>query len=402
MPTYSTRPSIRITRALSLVFVALTACSKPAAPPPRPAVPVTVAVVRRGTAPHVVTANGQIDPLETARVVAQVSGLVTEVAFHEGDWVQQGQVLFRIDPRLYAAAMQQARAALARDTATAVYARRDAERLRALAVDDYVSKDIAEGQTATAASTMATVAADRAAIATAQFNLANTVITAPISGRTGSVLIRRGNLVLADPTLALVVINRTAPILVQFNVPASLFDDVQTAGRPRPLSVRVWPADPGSGSATASADTSTGMTLPIDTTAIHDAQGTLTFVDNAIDSTTGTVRLKAQLANADGRLWPGQFAFVALQLSVQPNVLLVPTTAVDIGTQPAVYVAQSNGQAVRRPVTLGVTVGRLVVVTSGLSEGERVITNGQSRLTAGARIRVVGVDSTMQVAESSP
>ncbi len=388
------------------ILAGVTACSKPA-PRPTPVVPVTVAVVRRGPAARIVTANGQIEPLETARVAAQVSGLVTEVTFREGDWVREGQVLFRIDPRPYVAARAQAQAALARDTASAVHALRDAERLRALAREDYATKSEAEAQVATAAADSATVASDRAGIAKAQFDLANTVIRAPISGRTGSVLVHRGNLVTADASQALVVINRIDPILVRFGVPASVFADLQSAGRPMPLPVRVSPTDPETTPAStapnsAAADSALGLTAATDTVAAADAQGTLSFVDNAVDTTTGMMRLKARLDNHDGRLWPGQFAFVSLQLSVQQNALLIPTQAVQLGQQPAVYVVQPDGQAVRRPVTLGATVGRLVVVTTGVAEGERVITDGQSRLTAGAHVRVVGVDSTAQVAVSAP
>jgi multidrug efflux system membrane fusion protein len=129
-----------------------------------------------------------------------------------------------------------------------------------------------------------------------------------------------------------------------------------------------------------------------------DVRGTLSFIDNMVDTTTGMVRLKAQLANPDGRLWPGQFAFISLQLSVQQGALLIPNQAVELGQQPAVYVVQADGQAVRRPVSLGAAVGNLVVVTRGLAEGERVITDGMSRLRPGARVRVVSVDSTAHVA----
>jgi membrane fusion protein, multidrug efflux system len=395
---YTAHVPVRTRSAVLGIVAAVVACSQPA-PQQKPAVPVTVAVAYRGAAPRVVTANGQIDPLETARVAAQVSGLITEVAFHEGDWVRQGQVLFRIDPRPYTDALAQAQAALARDTATAAYARRYADRLDALARKDYVTKSDAESQAATAAASAATVASDAAMIRKAQFDLANTVIRAPISGRTGSLLIHRGNLVQADPNLPLVVINRTDPILVRFSVPASVFEDLQIAGRPKPLPVRVWPTDPGTAPGStapnsAAADTSLHLTIAADTASARDAHGTLTFVDNAVDTTTGTVRLKAQLANHNGQLWPGQFAFIALQLSVQQHALLIPSQAVQLGQQPAVYVVQPDSQAVRRPVTLGATVGRFVVVTSGLADGERVITDGQSRLTAGARVRVTGVDST--------
>jgi multidrug efflux system membrane fusion protein len=145
-----------------------------------------------------------------------------------------------------------------------------------------------------------------------------------------------------------------------------------------------------------------GISAASDNAVSVGSQGTLSFVDNAVDTTTGMVRLKAQLANHDGRLWPGQFAFISLQLSIQQNALLIPNQAIELGLQPAVYVVQPNGQALRRPVSLGATLGRLVVVTGGLAEGERVITDGQSRLTAGARVRVVGVDSTSPLAVSAP
>jgi multidrug efflux system membrane fusion protein len=371
-------------------------------------VPVSVAIARRGPAPQIITANGQMDLVGTAKVVAQVNGLVTDVAFREGDWVHQGQVLFRIDPRPYADALAQAQATYARDTATAANSLRSAERLRTLANDDYVTRSSVDSAAATAAANMSTVAYDIAAIRTAQFNLANTVIRAPISGRTGSVLLRRGNYVQADPNLPLVVINQTDPILVRFNVPASVFPDLHIGGRPRPLLVRVQPTDPGTAPGSIApnsqaADSSMGMIVPIDTaTAVTAMQGRLTFVDNAVDTTTGTVRLKAELANPYGRLWPGQFAFVSLQLRVDPSALLVPSQAIELGQKPAVYVVQPDGQAVRRPVTLGATVGQSIVVTGGLAEGERVITDGQSRLRTGARVRVVAVDSTTHLATATP
>ena len=218
----------------------------------------------------------------------------------------------------------------------------------------------------------------------------------------------RGNLVTTDASQALVLINRIDPFLVRFSVLRLYLPNLQSAGRPKPRSrVRVWPTDPWNyslqhGARIARPDSALGITPATDSVAAADAQGTLSFVDNAVDTTTGMVRLKAQLENHDGRLWPGQFAFISLQLSVQQNALLIPTQAVQLGQQPAVYVVQPDGQAVRRPVTLGATIGRLVVVTTGVAEGERVITDGQSRLTAGAHVRVVGVDSTAQLVVSAP
>lgn len=380
----------------SLAALAALGCSQPA---PRPAttVPVTVAVARVGAAARTITANGQIEPLEAARVAAQVSGIVTQVTFAEGDWVEQGQVLFRIDARPYQAALAEAQAALARDTATAFFALRYATKLHALAGQDYATKLEADSQAAAAAAAAATVAADVAAIKRAQFELANTIIRAPISGRTGALLVRRGNLVQADPNQPLVVINRIDPILVRFNVPSGVFSDLQVGGRPKPLPVQVWPTEPRASSVSGapneySTDSAThGIDLPVG----GDAFGTLTFVDNMLDTTTGTVRLKAQLENRDGRWWPGQYMLVSLQLSVEPNALLIPSQAVQLGQHPSTFVVRADGQAVRRGLTLGATVGRLVVVTRGLSAGERVVTDGQSRLGAsGGHVRVVAIDST--------
>jgi multidrug efflux system membrane fusion protein len=350
-------------------IVLIAGCSKKDPPPRQPQVPVTVAVVARGEAPYTLTANGTVEPRQTARVTAQVSGIVTSVEFREGDEVRQGQVLFRIDPRPYAAALAQAQAALARDQAQAAGARRDAERYQELAKEDYVTKSQAEGQATNAAALSATVAADRAAIEKARFDLENTTVRAPITGRTGSLLVRKGNVVQAIPTQPLVVINQITPILVRFTVPASVFPDVQRFNRKGALPVTVTSADRG--------DT---------------ARGALTFVDNAVDTTTGTVVLKAEFPNADGQLWPGEFVNATLLLDVQRNALLMPARAVQTGQQGTyVYVVKADTTAAARGVTLGRTIGDSVVVQNGLTEGERVVLDGQSRLGAGARV-VVATD----------
>jgi multidrug efflux system membrane fusion protein len=331
-------------------------------------VPVTVAVARRVPAPYALTANGVVEPLQTARVTAQVSGIVTGVEFQEGQDVKQGQVLFRIDPRPYAAALAQAEATLARDQAQAAGARRDAERYQELAKQDYVTKSQAEGQATTAAALASTVAADRAAIEKARFDLQNTVVRAPISGRTGTLLVRRGNVVQPGATQPLVVINQIAPALVRFTVPAASFPDVQRFRRRGPLTVRVSSGD--------AADTA------------NVATGTLTFIDNAVDSATGTVLLKGEFPNRDGQLWPGEFVNTTLVLDVQP-ALVIPAKAVQTGQQGTyVFVVQQDRTAASRPIAVGRTVGDAVVVQSGLQEGERVVADGQARLAAGAKVRV--------------
>jgi multidrug efflux system membrane fusion protein len=391
------RTAIR-TYALPLVaLLAAAGCSKKDPPPRQPQVPVRVAVVARGAAPYTLTANGTVEPRQTARVTAQVSGIVTSVDFKEGDNVQKGQVLFRIDQRPYAAALAVAQAALARDQAQAAGARRDAERYQELAKQDYVTKSQAEGQTTTAAALAATVAADRAAIDKARFDLENTVVRAPISGRTGSLLVRQGNVVQASATQPLVVINQITPILVRFTVPAALFPDVQRFNRRGALAVQVTSGGAsiaatgaGEGGPTGSGATANSATgNAASGIATDTARGALTFVDNAVDTTTGTVVLKAEFANTDGQLWPGEFVNVTLVLDVQQNQLLVPARAVQTGQQGTyVYVVQPDLTAATRPVTLGRTLGDTVVVQGGLTQGERVVVDGQSRLGAGARVTI--------------
>jgi multidrug efflux system membrane fusion protein len=356
------------------------ACAKKDPPPSRPDVPVTVAVARRVAAPYTITANGVVEPRQTARVTPQVSGLVTGVEFGEGEMVRQGQVLFRIDPRPYEAALAQARASLARDEAQAAGAHRDAERYQALAQQDYVTKSQAEGQATTAAALASTVAADRAAVAKARFDLENTVIRAPIAGRTGGLLVRQGNVVQASAAQPLVVINQISPVLVRFTVPAAAFPDVQRFRRRGPLAVRVTSGE--------GADT---------------AAGTLTFVDNAVDTATGTVMLKGEFPNRDGQLWPGEFVNTTLVLDVQPDALVVPSKAVQTGQQGTyVFVVQADGTAASRPVTVGRTVGDAVVVQHGLEAGERVVADGQSRLAAGAKVRVTSEEKAPLADAANP
>ena len=379
-------PSVRWNRfaksIAALCAVGLAACSKQPAVQPAPPVPVTVAPVVHGSAPNVVTASGTVEPMQTASVGAQVSGLVTSVAFREGDMVRRGQVLFRVDPRPYAATFAQAQAARARDQAQAASAHRDADRYAALVKNDYVTKSQADGQSATAAALAATVNADRAAIQKARLDLDNTVIRAPISGRTGRLLVHEGNLVQGSPAQPLVVINQLDPILVRFDLPAAEFPDVQRYSRAGALTVRVVPVEAG----------------------VDTVRGRLTFIDNAIDTTTGTLELKGQFANASGQLWAGQFVQVSLQLDVQPEALLIPATAVQTGQHgPYVFVVGANGRAAMRNIATGQTIGSAIVVTKGLTAGERVVTDGQSRLGPGTQVRIAGEANPQRIAaETTP
>jgi membrane fusion protein, multidrug efflux system len=373
-----------------------------------PSVPVTLAVAHRTNVPYVILANGLVTPFQTAMVASQVDGIIQRVAFREGQDVAKGQILFEVDPRPYVAAYRQALATLRRDRAIAANARNEAQRYDSLVRQDYVTREQADQQRANSEAAEATVAGDEAAVATARFNLDNTKIRAPISGRTGSLLVREGNLVHADASVALVVINQISPILVRFSVPANQLPLIQRYASAGGLPVTAIPGGiPGQSAADTMAavnalsidagdeglggqdysqvDTSQSRLLP----GARPVQGTLFFVDNAVDTATGTVLLKASFANTNRQLWTGQFVSTLLRLFVQPNALVVPTAAVvtgQIGTY--VYTVDPSGTAQQHRVTIERTAGDLAVVASGVHEGDRVVTVGQSRLTPGARVSI--------------
>lgn len=393
---------------------AFVACSKPQKKPMRP--PVTVAVVpaRRAPVPYTIEANGIVTPIQSAAVASQVDGIVTEVFFHEGDNVERGQPLFQIDPRPYRNAYEQALAALARDSASAANAKKQVNRYADLVRQRYVTKEEGDQLEATSVSSDAVVRADRATVATAKFNLDNTTVRAPISGKTGSLLVRVGNLVHANGATALVTINQVRPIMVRFAVPASQLPLILQYGSRGGLPVT---AVPGGAAAGPGIDTSEGT--PVDAPAqLAPAQqgdnsdppagqaltmsspqrGTLSFIDNAVDTATGTVTLKATFPNIDGALWAGQFAATTLRLFVEQNALVVPVQAVVTGQRgPYVYVVDGDS-AKQRPVSIARTAGGIAVVASGLEDGARVVTDGQSRLTPGAKVVVRSQGDTVEAA----
>ncbi|MEP6906195.1 MAG: efflux RND transporter periplasmic adaptor subunit [Gemmatimonadales bacterium] len=347
----------------------LGACSKKA-PPRNPSTAVSVTTVKRTTMPYVVATNGIVEPMQTVSVEAQVGGILKSVTFAEGQHVSAGQVLFQIDSRPYVATLNQARAQLVRDQAQAANAEREAARYAALVQQGYVTRSQTDQALSTAASAAATVDADRAVVAKAQVDVANCTIRAPITGRTGSLLVRQGNLVKANADLPLVVINQIEPILVRFTVPQSQLPDIQRyyAGG-NMLSVRAAPSE---GSATS-------------------LNGTLSFVDNNVDASSGTVLLKAKFANPLGNLWPGQFVKVALQLYVDANALTVPAAAVMTGQQGTyVFTVDTARKARQVPIRVARTVDSVSVIATGLEEGQQVIVTGQSRLISGSKVTIKG------------
>ncbi len=351
-------------------FLLAAACTKPAKPG-KTTVPVTVTLAELGDAPYQVTANGIVEPLQSVAVQSQVGGVLTAVKFKEGDEVQAGQILFEIDPIPYRAALQQAQAVLARDQAQSANAQRDADRYAALAQRDFVTRSQADQAMSNATALKAVLDADKASVATAQFNLDNASIRAPVSGKTGALLVRQGNLVRSNATTALIQINQIHPILVRFAVPEKELQLVQQYSRGgAALRATARPAHDG---------------VPV--------VGALSFVDNGVDTTTGTVTLKARFPNDDNRLWPGQFMPVTLDLFVQAGAGLVPSVAVQTGQDGLfVWIVDDAGKAQLRLVKVARAFGEKSVIASGLSAGERVVVDGQSRLTVGATadIKTVG------------
>ena len=346
------------------------ACSSRAATT-LPRIPVTVVRVERRSVPFQVQATGTVESMRSAAVVSQVGGLLLHVRFHEGDEVAQGQVLFEIDPRPFAAAAQQAEANLSRDLAQADAAVRDAARYAALVKDKFVTEEDYQAKQAAADALTATVRADSAALTMARLNLGYATIRAPIAGRTGSLLLHEGNQVIANQSGSpLVTINQLRPILVRFPVPATQLPELQRRAGQR-LHVLVRPAQ--------------------DTTMY---EGDLAFVDNHVDASTGTVLLKGHFDNAAGRLWPGEFVDVTLVLGDQADALVVPAQAVMNAQQGTyVFLVTPAGTAKQQPVQVQRTLDTLAVIAQGVAPGDLVVTDGQSRLTADARVEVRGEPS---------
>jgi multidrug efflux system membrane fusion protein len=329
-------------------------------------VPVSVARVERRAVPFEIGANGTVEAMRTVEVLPQVTGTIVRVRFDEGDEVAAGQILFEIDPRPYQAAAQQAEANLLRDLAQAENAARDAERYRELATTNTVTKEDYQQKQATADALAATVQADSAALAVAHLNLEYATIRAPIPGRTGRLVLREGNVVRpgGEP---LVTINQLRPILVRFSVPAAQLPELRRrAGQP----LRVL-ASAGRDSATAPAD------------------GLLSFMDNQVDSTTGTLLLKARFPNRDGALWPGEFVDVTLVVGVQTDATVVPAQAVMTGQQGTyVFVVNGDGRADQRAVTVTRTLDSVAVLADRFPPGTLVVTDGQLRLTPESRVEI--------------
>jgi multidrug efflux system membrane fusion protein len=331
----------------------------------KPGVPVSIANVRKKDV--VVTFNtiGQVQTIATVNVTAQVAGKLTTVNFKEGQLVHAGDILFTIDSQSYEAQLAQAEATLARDNAQLGSNQLLLERNQILLKKGFISKQDFAQVKANTESDAATVQADEAAIKQAKINLNYCTITAPITGRTGNLLVTVGNNITTSGNTTLVTINQLQPIYVSFALPENVLSIIRQEMQQRPIHVTI----------------KNSQTFE---------NGVITFVNNAIDNTTGTIQLKATFANDKENLWPGQFANVTVPAQTLPQALIVPADAIQYGQQgPFVFVIKSDDIATYQPVTIGPTVADGTVIKKGLAVGDEVVTAGQLRLNDGSKVMVV-------------
>ena len=380
-------------------LVLLAACSERSAngkAGPPPGVPVTAATVVQRAVPYQVRAIGNVQAVASVTIMSQVDGQVARVHFAEGQDVRKGDLLFTLDQRPFQATLQQVEATLARDVAQLKQAEANlakdqaqlatakiqTRRYQELIQDGAVSSELYDTVRTTAETFEAAVLADRAAVENAKaviqadqaavenarIQLEYTLLRSPMDGRTGNLMVHEGSTVKArDQASAMVVINQIHPIYVAFAVPEQYLPDIKKYRAAGPLQVEAVPPDQAAG----------------------PARGELSFVNNTVDPTTGTIQLKATFANADNRLWPGQFLNTVLALTTIPNAVLVPSQAVQAGQQGSyVFVIKPDLTVETRPVVLGLGVDNETVVQEGLAPGDRVVTEGQIRLVPGAKVDV--------------
>lgn len=338
-----------------------------AAPPAAEATPVTAATVVRKTVPEELNAIGTVQAYATVAVKARVDGELTGVSVREGQPVHQGAVLFTIDPRPMQAQFDQAAANLARDRALLANAQAQDRRYTDLLGRNFISKEAYAQIHTNLATAQATLHADQAAVDNARLQLAYGRIRSPIDGVAGRVLIQRGNLIKANDSNPLVVLNQVRPIYVEFAVPEQRLDAIRQALARGAVTVA---AQPEAGAAGA-------------------ADGRLTFVDNSVDPATGTIALKATFPNRDQALWPGEFVRVTLTLRQERDVLVVPAAAVQSGPDgPYAFVVRPDLTAETRPLSVERTWNGEALIARGLAAGERVVVDGQSRLAPGASVEL--------------
>jgi multidrug efflux system membrane fusion protein len=395
---FNVRKSIVVVLACLVAFL-LAGCKQQPAQNPMaagpPVVPVTVAKATQESVPTELRVVGTAEAFSNVQVKSQIAGELVSVNFTEGQNVKKGDLLFRIDDRPYRDALSQAEAAverdraqiaqnqamLARDNANVKVSQSEAERQAELSrggltprstYDQAVAAADANRASARATqssidSAQAALKSDEAAVAAAKLNLSYCSIPAPLSGRTGNLLVHAGNLVKVND-VPLVVINQVSPIFVNFSVPEQHLNTIRRLNAAHPLQVKVFSPDEPN----------------------RTAAGRLVVIDNAVDQTTGTIHLKAEFENRDGMLWPGQFVTAVLTLDTIPNATVIPSEAVQSGQKgQMVYVVKPDNSVEIRPVTVAMTLGGKTVIASGVSPGDTVVTDGQLRIFPGVTVKAV-------------
>jgi membrane fusion protein, multidrug efflux system len=334
----------------------------------RPAVRVSVAVATRRDVPVYATGLGSVQASLTIGIHSQVEGIMQEVLFTEGQHVKKGDVLARIDPRLFQAALDQAKGRRMQDVALLGSAEKDLARSRTLVSQSVATQQLVDQQQARVDQLKGSVVADEAAIETAQTQLDYTTIRSPSDGRIGVRLVDPGNLVHASDVRSIATVVLTQPTAVMFTLPMQVLDDARDALARGPVEVTAF-------------DQNNRRQL---------STGTLLLIDNIIDQATATLRLKAMFANTDERLWPGEFVNARVLFETRKNVIAVPSTVVQRGAQGLfAWVVGDEDKAVPRKIELGPVSGDLTVITAGLNDGDRVVTDGQYKLQVGAPVAIV-------------
>jgi multidrug efflux system membrane fusion protein len=333
-----------------------------------PLIPVTAGTVAVEDVPVLLHGIGTVQAYNSVAIKSRVDGQIVKINFKEGEEVKEADPLFQIDPRSYQAALEQAQAAKQKDEAQLVGAQADLDRYEKLLAPGWQTRQSYDQQKAQVAQFQAAIKSDEAQISTAKINLGYTDIRSPIDGRLGARLVDKGNIVHANDNMALVMITEIKPIFVSFTLPQETLDDVHEQSKQAPLVALAYSADGKK----------------------QLAEGKLTLIDNAIDQSTGTIHLKARFDNEDERLWPGEFVNVRLILSMRRGVATVPAQTVQEGPNGQyAYIIKPDDTVERRAVEVASIQDGVAVVTKGLSPGERIVVDGQYRLTNGSRVKPV-------------
>lgn len=331
-------------------------------------VPVTVSMAEGKAVPVQLTAIGNVEAYATVAIKARISGELKEVHFKEGQDVAQGTLLFTIDPDPFEADLKRAQANLAKNVALAKKAEEDLRRYSDLVKKDYISREQYEQSVTNLEALKAQIKADQAAVETVRLLVTYCSIRAPITGRTGTLLADKGNMIKAnDDNKNMVIINQIQPIYVAFSLPEQTLPEIKKYSAAGKLKIK----------ALISKDEE------------HPEEGLITFIDNTVDRTTGTIRLKGTFPNKDRKLWPGQFVNVVLGLTIQANAIVVPSQAVQTGIDGQyVFVVKPNLIVETRPVVIGRSLDGMIVVEKGLQAGEKVVTDGQFLLVPGSKVQI--------------